>query len=404
MSKLDKLIEELCPDGVEYVTIETICEIQNGYTPSKKNEEYWTDGDVPWFRMEDIRTNGNVLYDSIQYVHNSGVKGSGFPADSLIFATTATIGFHALIKVPFLCNQQLTHIHIKDKYKGIIDIKYIFHYADIIDKMCKNNVKGGGTLQAVSLDRFRNFPIPIPPLEIQREIVRILDNFTELTAELTAELLLRKKQYEYYRDSLFTFNENLKWRTLKSFCDIGDGLHGTPKYDDFGEYYFVNGNNLLDGEIIFNSKTKKVNEGEYNRLKIDFSVNTILMSINGTIGNIAVYKGEKIVLGKSVAYFSIFSDLINVKFLYYYLQTTSAKKYFINNSTGSTIENLGLKALREFKIPVFSISEQQRIVDILDRFDVLCNDLSSGLPAEIEARKKQYEYYRDKLLTFKELS
>jgi type I restriction enzyme S subunit len=203
MSKLEELIAELCPNGVKYRPLDELCDVQNGYTPSKKNAEYWENGDFPWFRMDDIRQNGRILKDSIQHVNKCGVKGDGFPAYSLIFATTATIGEHALVEVPFLCNQQLTHIHIKEDKKDILDIKFLFYYADIIDEMCKQNIKGGSTLPAVSLQKFKKFKIPVPPMEVQREIVHILDEFTLLSAELQA----RKKQYEYYRDKLLNFKE-----------------------------------------------------------------------------------------------------------------------------------------------------------------------------------------------------
>ena len=176
MSKLEELIKELCPNGVEYKTIEELCEVQNGYTPSKKITEYWDNGDFPWFRMEDIRVNGKELSDSIQHVNFTGVKGEGFPADSIIFATTATIGEHALVTVPFICNQQLTHIHIKEHVKPFLDIRFLFYYSDIIDELCKKNTKGCSTLPAVALDKFKQFPVPVPPLEVQREIVRILDS------------------------------------------------------------------------------------------------------------------------------------------------------------------------------------------------------------------------------------
>ena len=116
----------------------------------------------------------------------------------------------------------------------------------------------------------------------------------------------------------------------------------------------------------------------------------------------AYYKNEPVVLGKSAAYFITKVDALDCKYLYYYLQSNEAINYFNNNLTGSTILNLGLKALREFEIPLPPLEEQQRIVAILDRFDTLCNDISAGLPAEIAARTKQYEYYRDKLLTFPE--
>ena len=124
------------------------------------------------------------------------------------------------------------------------------------------------------------------------------------------------------------------------------------------------------------------------------------MSINGTIGSVALYNNEKIMLGKSVAYFNVSQKQISRKFLYYLLQTNSSKKYYEKSLTGSTIKNLGLKALRQMPIPLPPLAEQKHIIDILDRFDTLCNDISSGLPAEIKARQQQYEYYRDKLLAF----
>ena len=179
-------------------------------------------------------------------------------------------------------------------------------------------------------------------------------------------------------------------------------MHGTPKYSEDGEYYFINGNNLSNGKIVLDNKTKKIDYCEYKRIGkiLDKS---ILFSINGTIGNIALYNNENVALGKSVAYFIKKSNKILLKYLYFYLQSKWALNYFEKNLTGSTIKNLGLKVIRDFQIPVPSLEEQQRIIDILDRFDKLCNDISEGLPAEIEARQKQYEYYRDKLLTFKPL-
>ena len=132
--------------------------------------------------------------------------------------------------------------------------------------------------------------------------------------------------------------------------------------------------------------------------------NSILLSINGTIGKTAYYNGEKVILGKSVAYFNIIDTTrIMKEYLYFYLQSQDAMNYYECSKTGKKKKNLGLKALRDMNIPLPSIEKQKEIVDVLIRFDKLCNDISEGLPAEIETRQKQYEYYRDKLLTFKEL-
>lgn len=176
-------------------------------------------------------------------------------------------------------------------------------------------------------------------------------------------------------------------------------MHSTPIYDDNGSYYFINGNNLENGRITFTENTKRINISQYERYKIELDDATILMSINGTIGKIALYNREPIILGKSVAYFNV-NERILKKYLYYLLQTNRSNAYYEKNLTGSTIKNLGLKALREYQIPLPPIDVQKNIIKILDRFDKLNNDMSEGLPAEIEARKKQYEYYRDTLLSF----
>lgn len=281
--------------------------------------------------------------------------------------------------------------------------KWILHWvASSNFKLYLKDNQSGSAYPAISDAKVKKFRIPIPPLSVQQEIVRILDKFTQLTAELTAELTARKKQYAYYRDELLSFKEGeVEWKTLGEMCNIGDGLHGTPKYDDSGEYYFINGNNLNNGRICFTDKTKKVSYLMFEKHGIEFTAeNTIFLSINGTIGSVSFYNNEKIVLGKSVAFFNIKSSELNLKYLYYFLQTDFSKKYYETNKTGSTIKNLGLKALRSFKIPIPSPEEQSRIVGILDKFDTLCSSISEGLPKEIELRKKQYEYYREKLLNF----
>lgn len=286
--------------------------------------------------------------------------------------------------------------------------KFFYYYMKTVDLMKLDTGSGRPSLTKAILNEIQ---IPIPPLPVQQEIVRILDAFTKLTAELTAELTARKKQYEYYRDKLLTPIEDngkwflngkeVEWKKLGDLCTIGDGLHGTPKYNDNGEYYFINGNNLDNGRIVFNDKTKKVDDITFNKYGIDFTIeNTVFMSINGTIGNVSFYNNEKIVLGKSVAFFNIISSELHLRYLYYFLQTNYSNYYFESQKTGSTIKNLGLKALRAFKIPIPPLEEQERIVSILDKFDTLTNSITEGLPREIELRQKQYEYYRDLLLSF----
>lgn len=207
MSRIDELIAQYCPDGVEFIELQKVFTTRNGYTPSRRKPGYWENGTVPWFRMDDIRSNGNVLSDSIERITNSAVKKGGlFPANTLIVTTSATIGVHALIRVPFLCNQRFTALIIKPEYEKLFLIKFLFYYCYVLDKWCLRNTTQS-SFAAVDMKGFQHFKFPVPPLEIQEEIVRILDKFTQLEAELEA----RRQQYEYYRDSLLNF-ENMNSR------------------------------------------------------------------------------------------------------------------------------------------------------------------------------------------------
>lgn len=197
---------------VEWLTLGDIFEIRNGYTPSKRNPEYWDNGNIPWFRMEDIRRNGNILKDSIQHITSLGVKSSGlFKRNSIMVATTATIGEHALIQTDYLSNQQLTNLTIKEEFSNLVMPKFAFYYFFVIDEQCSSVANYSGGIPIVDQNRFKKLLFPVLPIEKQRRIVEILDSFDSLTADLSrglpAEIEARYKQYEYYRDKLLTFEE-----------------------------------------------------------------------------------------------------------------------------------------------------------------------------------------------------
>lgn len=190
---------------VEWKPLDQVFEIRNGYTPSKKETTYWEGGTIPWYRMEDIRANGRVLSDSIQHITPAGVKGKGlFKANSIIMATTATIGEHALIIADSLANQQFTNFAIRESLKKDINHWFAFYYFFKICEWCKSNVYES-SFPSVDMKKLKKLPFPIPPMEVQERIVEILDKFTELQAELQAELALREKQYIYFRDQLLSF-------------------------------------------------------------------------------------------------------------------------------------------------------------------------------------------------------
>ncbi|MFB9777527.1 restriction endonuclease subunit S, partial [Brevibacterium otitidis] len=207
MSGVERLLAKLAPSGVPFIEVSALFDLKNGYTPSKSNPSFWEEGTIPWIRMEDIRANGSVLDGAIQHVSEAAVKGGRlFPANSLLFATSATVGEHALVTVPHLSNQRFTSLAVKPEFVDRVDVKFLYYYGFVLDEWCRNNTTKS-SFSTVDMAGFKRFRFPLPPLEVQCEIVRILDQFTQLEAELEAELEARRRQYEYYRDALLTFPE-----------------------------------------------------------------------------------------------------------------------------------------------------------------------------------------------------
>ena len=377
-SKIEKLIAELCPAGVEIKELGEVFDVKNGYTPSKSKSAYWENGTVPWFRMEDIRQNGCVLDDSLQHINKSAVKGDKlFPANSILVATSATIGEHALITVPHLSNQRFVSLSVKHRYKDEFITKFIHYYFYLLDSWCVKNVTKS-SFASVDMSGFRKFQIPIPPRAIQQEIVKILDTFTTLEAELEAELEARKKQYEYYRRDLMLSNNDGDWKTLGDIYDFQYG-EGNTIPNTGGKYPVYGGNRLAGQHDQYNSEDAPV------------------------IGHIGAYAGiVNWVNGKHfVTYNGVICKIktnINPRYGYYLLLLQN----FRSQAHAGSQPFISYDILKKATVQIPDLSHQNSIVTILDKFDALVNDISVGLPAELNARRKQYEYYRGKLLTFKE--
>ena len=197
------------PFAVEWHPLGEVFEMRNGYTPSKSNPAYWEGGTIPWFRMEDLRTSGRILEDSIQHITPEAVKGKGlFKADSILMATTATIGEHALLVTESLANQRFTNFEIHESLLGAITPMFAYYYFFRICEWCKRNVYES-SFPSVDMKKLRKVRFPIPPLAVQERIVEILDKFDTLVNSISEglprEIELRRKQYEYYRDALLSF-------------------------------------------------------------------------------------------------------------------------------------------------------------------------------------------------------
>ncbi|GAA9365870.1 restriction endonuclease subunit S [Helicobacter pylori] len=421
MHKIERLLQTLAPKGVEFKTLEEVFEIKNGYTPSKNNPEFWEKGTIPWFRMEDIRENGRILKDSIQHITPKALKGKKlFPKNSIIISTTATIGEHALLIVDSLANQRFTFLSKKANCGIALDMKFFFYQCFLLGEWCKKNTNVSG-FASVDMTAFKKYKFPIPPLEVQQEIVKILDAFTELNTELNTELKARKKQYEYYQNMLLDFKDiHLSHKDAKMSAKPYPKRLKTllqtlaPKGVEFRKL----------GEVCesTNKKTLKISEvsevknkgmypvinsgrdlyGYYHDFNNDGE--NITIASRGEYAGFINYFNEKFFAGGLCYPYKVKdTNELLTKFLYFYLKTNEIQIMENLVSRGS-IPALNKADIETLTIPIPPLEIQQEIVKILDQFSILTTDLLAGIPAEIEARKKQYEYYREKLLTFKPLT
>lgn len=415
MSNLEELIERLCPDGVEYKKIGEIGTLTRG--KRFVHADAVEDNGIPCIHYGELYTYyGVTTYDiksqvkkelanKLRYASKNDVVivGAGENAEDIGIAV-AYLG-ESEIAVHDAC--YIWKHHENPKY-----LSYCLRTRNYHEQLKK--YVSSGKICSVSATGISKIQLPVPPLEVQREIVRILDNFTFLTTELAAELAARQKQYEYYRDLLLTFKPNestilnertnelelsgtIRWMKLGdigSICMCKRILKSETNQNGGIPFYKIGTFGKQADAYISNEKFIEYK----NRYKFP-KKGDILISAAGTIGRTVVYDGKPAYFQDSnIVWIDNDETRVLNTFLNYWYSTSPWVA-----STGGTISRLYNDNIAKAPIPVPPLEVQQRIVDILDRFDTLCNDISSGLPAEIEARQKQYEYYRDKLLTFKEL-
>ena len=406
-----KYIEKLLNGAeVQWMPLGEVFETRNGYTPSKANNDFWTNGDIPWFRMEDIRDSGRLLNDSIQHITPQAIKGKGlFRANSIIMATTATIGEHALLLVDALANQRFTNFQIRKSLSERISPMFAFYYFFVLGEWCKSNVNTS-SFPSVDMARLMKQLFPIPPLAVQEEIVRILDKFTTLEAELEAELDCRKRQYEYYRNQLLSLDVinskgNLNNVEVVTLGEIGTFVRGSglQKKDftpsgvgciHYGQIYTYYGTCA--------DKTKSFVSYEFAQKARKAKTGDLIIATTSEndddVCKAVVWLGDDEIAVSSDACF--YTHKMNPKYVAYYFQTDSFQKQKRSFITGTKVRRVNATDLAKIKIPIPPLAEQQRIVSILDKFEALTTSISEGLPKEIELRRKQYEYYRNQLLSF----
>ncbi|WP_424825774.1 restriction endonuclease subunit S [Rothia dentocariosa] len=396
LNYIEKLVAELCPGGVEYVNLEQCVEKNyGGGTPSKSKEEYW-DGGIPWASVGDLSVPGISLDTTRAKITPLGLENSStniVPAGSVVVAIKISPGNMKVTGIDTAINQDLRGLTLLDN----ISARYLTYYFKTL------KFTGRGTIvKSITNSSLMRTKIPLPPVEVQNAIVEILDKFTKLEAELEAELAARRAQYEYYRNSLF---ENLSGGGSEILGNLGKFIRGNglQKKD-----LCVSGNPAIHyGQIytqygIWTHDTMSyIDESNYKKLRKAQPGSIIIATTSENdedLGKAVAWLGNKEVAVSGDSY--IYKHSMNPKYVSYFFSTyifhDQKKKYI----TGTKVRRISGGNLAKIKIPIPSLAEQERIVKILDKFDALVNDISSGLPAEIEARRKQYEYYRDRLLTF----
>jgi type I restriction enzyme S subunit len=406
VSHISDLVREHCPNGVEFRTLGSIGTWYGGGTPSKTKPEFWTNGTIPWVSPKDMGR--RVVDSSIDMITEAAVQGSAtklVPATSVAMVVRSSILDHtfptALVPVPVALNQDMKAV------VPFADVQadYLAHLLSSRgDEILRTTSKSGGSVTSINSPQLMDFRIPVPPIEVQREIVGVLDKFTRLEAELEAELEARRRQYDHYAGVLLEASDEVPRvrlgdvativrgaspRPIQSF--ITDGADGVPwiKIGDVparGKYITRTAQRVSPAGA---AKSRRVYPGDFVLSNSMSFGRPYISRIGGCIhdGWLAISAFEE----------SYISD-----YLYYLLRSAPVQDEFARRAGAGTVKNLNAEIVRSVEVPLPPKDVQARVVELLDKFDALVNDLSVGLPAELLARRKQYAHYRDQLFAFPE--
>ena len=387
MSKIDEMLKN---EKVEWKKLGDVANCFAGGTPKTSVSSYY-DGDIPWIRSGEI--NFNIIKSSERNITEEGLNKSSakmIRLNSVVLAMTgATVGRSGVVEFYTSCNQSVAAIENDEK---ILNYKYLYYY--ISDNYEKIKRMGQGALTSLNLSIIKNILIPIPSLKTQEKIVNYLDEFTDYSVkikqELQKELNLRNKQYEFYRDKLLSeehlnklinkyalYKYELKEITLGEVIKLRNGKDWKT---------------LSEGDIPVYGSGGSMNIGVN---KFSYDKETVLIPRKGSIDKI-FYLNEPFWNVDTIYYTELDTKLLNVKYFYYFMKNID----LISLSINPTRPSLTQEIINNIKITLPPIEIQEKIVEILDKFEALTQDVSGLLPDEIEKREKQYEYYREKLLTF----
>ena len=401
MSKLSNLITQYCPEGVEYKTLGECGKFYGGLTGKSKKD--FEDGNSKFITYKNVYSNPALCLDVEDKVRiEPGERQRTLEYGDIVFTGSS--------ETPDECGISSVVAEIPEENLYLNSFCFIFRFDDpsiLLPDFAKHlfrsselryqigKTASGVTRYNVSKKLMGKVSFPVPPLEVQREIVRVLDSFTLLTAELTAELTARKQQYEFYRDYLLNGNSDYDICNLGDVCDVVAG--GTPsrKVSDYWEDGCIPwlGSTVCKNKKNVDEPTEFITELglEKSSAKMMKKDTTLIALVAFTTFDVAINQNIAGVYPKD-------TSKINPSYIYY--ACTTLYPHFLNLTQGSKLAMANLTFVRGLKISVPPIDVQNHLVNVLDNFESITSDLSIGLPAEIEARKKQYEYYRDALLTY----
>ena len=385
MSKLDEMIRELCPDGVEYVKLNSVCDIYDG-THSTPN---YTESGVKFASVENI---GN-LYATQKYISEKDFEKYKIKPriGDVMMTRIGSVGVCTVVDrneaLAFYVSLALLRPQL-DKVQSRF-LKYAIESIHGRKELRKRTLINAVPIK-INKDDIGKVTIPLPPIEIQSEIVHTLDNYTEnvvkLQNQLTAELTARKTQYAYYRDKLLQYKMPTKEYEVGEICEVSAG-GDVPK-----EHFSKEKSEQYKVPVISNGCGINAFYGYTDAARVDKPAVTV--AARGTIGYAEYRDYPYFPIIRLITLIPRDDKQLNAKYLYYSLE---GRHYKVPTSG---IPQLTVPVIKKEKVSIPPLDVQKRIVNVLDNFEKICSDLNIGLPAEIEARQKQYEYYRDKLLTF----